>query len=283
MDYRKQPLTQALSSCLKRVLIVDPNSAAVSILSDLLQQIGSVKIFRATKTIYALEMARDINPDLIITEFFHEGFDGMALVQDIRRSTMRCRQVPIIVMTTDATQEIIHKTRNSGVNEFLLKPFTAKDLYRRTASAMLGERAWVERKNYIGPDRRRTRSETFSGFRKRQCDTSLARPKNRLSEILSNMKASIERVETDPLGVAQELLKQAEELNTISAAIQDFGLAQASLELKNFVTASVKAGGLTKANMRKHAANIFWAMSAVGMPTHKASDRDQTRKGGPVP
>jgi CheY-like chemotaxis protein len=275
MVFRQHPLTQALSSSLKRVLIVDPNSAAVSILSDLLRQIGPIKIFKTAKTIYALEMARDVNPDLIITEFYHEGFDGMALVQDIRRSNMRCRQAPIIVMTTDATLQIINQTRNSGVNEFLLKPFTANDLFRRIASAVLGERAWVERKDYVGPDRRRRiSSDTYCGYQKREA---------RLVQILSRMRATIDRVESDPANAARDLLSQAEDLSAISVEIQDFGLGQASLELKTFVLSSVKAGGLTKVNMRKHAASLMWAMSAIGMQNPEAPNRVQADEDGPAP
>jgi hypothetical protein len=148
---------------------------------------------------------------------------------------------------------------------------------------MLGERAWVERNNYIGPDRRRrTSSDDFCGYQKREKDTPPVPPQDRLVVILSKMRATIDLVESEPAKAARDLLSQAEDLSAISVEIQDFGLGQASLELKAFVVSSVKAGGLTKVNMRKHAASLMWVMSAIGMPNPEVLSTALAKEDGPV-
>ena len=286
LAYREQIAARALSKSMKRVLIVDPNPMAVDIMVDLIRQMGPVKIFKTDQTHYGLEMARDINPHLIITELEAEGFKGLDLVRDIRLSNMVCRKVPIIVTTAASTREAIHRARDAGVHEFLAKPFTANDLYRLIEAAVLQDRDWVEWSDYVGPERRRFNSGAYRGRLKRERDQELPTTEQRMGAILIQMKATIERVESEPATSARELLKQAEQLSAIGLEIHDFAIGQAAFELKTFVLSSVKAGGLTKANMRKHAANLMTAMAAmakVGTPVKNAvssvSGRETSRSG----
>ncbi len=260
-------LTRTLSKRLKRVLVVDPNPLAIKIAADLLQEIGSVKIFKADRARYGLDMARDLNPQLIITEYSADGFDGLDFLQQIRRSSMRCRKVPFILTTADATKQSLRQALDVGVHEFLVKPFTARNFYRHLEAAVLNERDWVDLTDYTGPDRRRFKAGPYGGYLKRQFDQALPSPQERLVEILRRMKGTIEQVETEPSRAACDLLQQAERLSAISLEINDFGIGQAAFELKTFVLASVKAGGLSKVNMRKHASNLMLAMSAIGMQT----------------
>ena len=263
MAFREQISARALSKSMKRVLIVDPSPMAVSIMADLIRQMGPVKVFKTDQTHYGLEMARDINPHLIIAELEADGFKGLDFVRDIRLSDWACRKVPIIVTTAASTRDAIHRARDAGVHEFLAKPFTANDLYRLIEGAVLQDRDWVEWSDYVGPERRRFNSGAYSGRRKRQFDQELPTTQQRMGAILIQMKATIERVESEPATSARDLLKQAEQLSAIGLEIHDFAIGQAAFELKTFVLSSVKAGGLTKANMRKHAANLMAAMSAM--------------------
>ena len=280
MAYKEQISAPALSSRLKRVLIVDPNPLSVSIMTDLIQQVGSVRVFKTDRTDYGLEMARDVNPHLVITEFAADQFEGLNLVQKIRRSNMPCRRVPIIVTTAAATRLAIDHARDAGVHEFLAKPFTANDLYRRIEAAVLQERDWAERPDYVGPDRRRFNSGAYRGRLKREHDREPPSIQERMGGILIQMKATIERVESEPATSARELLQLAEKLSALGLEIHDFAIGQAAFELKTFVLSSVRAGGLTKSNMRKHAANLLTAMSAiagVGNPVSSLSSREESR------
>lgn len=263
MAYKEQISAPALSNCLKRVLIVDPNPLAVSIMTDLIRQVGSARVFKTDRTDYGLEMAREINPHLVITEFAADQLEGLNLVRKIRRSNMPCRKVPVIVTTAASTRLAIDRARDAGVHEVLAKPFTANDLYRRMEAAVLQERDWAEWPDYVGPDRRRFNSGAYRGSLKREFDQELPMPQERMGAILVQMKAAIERVESEPANSARKLLMQAEELSAIGLEIHDFVIGQAAFELKMLVLSSVKAGGLTKANMRNHAADLMGALSAI--------------------
>jgi len=263
LAYIEQISAPAFSNRLKRVLIVDPNPLAVGIMTDLIRQVGAPKVFKTGRTDYGLEMAREVNPHLVITEFAADRFEGLNLVRKIRRSNMPCRKVPIIVTTAASTHVAINRARDAGVHEFLAKPFTANDLYRRIEAAVLQDRDWAEWPNYVGPDRRRFNSKAYRGNLKREHDQEPPSIQQRMGSILIRMKSTIEKVESDPVTSARDLLIQAEQLSAIGLEIHDFAIGQAAFELKTFVLSSLKAGGLTKANMRDHAANLMSAMSAM--------------------
>lgn len=267
MDLVKHMLTKSLSKRLQRVLVVDPNPLAIKIVTDLMQDVGSAKVFKTDRPRLGLDIARHLNPQLIITEYAADGFDGLAFLRQIRRSSMRCRKVPFILTTADATVLSLRQALDVGVHEFLVKPFKAIDFYRHLQAAVLNERDWVDLDDYVGPDRRRFNAASYSGYLKRQFDQAPPSPQERIVEILTHMKATIERVEIEPSRSACDLLQQAERLSAIGLEISDFGIGQAAFELKTFVVASVKAGGLNKVNMRKHASNLMLAMSAIGMQT----------------
>ncbi len=54
-----------------------------------------------------------------------------------------------------ATLETIKSARDAGAHEFLRKPFTACDLFRRVENVVPHPRPWIEAAMYVGPDRRR--------------------------------------------------------------------------------------------------------------------------------
>lgn len=155
-----------------RVAIFDPQPAAAKLAAELLKDMGARHTSCATRTIQGLELIAHVNPQLIVIEAAGEEFDGPDLVRRLRRSQSPARKIPIIMVTSEATVESIKAARDSGVHEFLRKPYTAKDLFRRVENVCLKPRLWIEAKMYVGPDRRRFNSGEFSGSRKRQADES---------------------------------------------------------------------------------------------------------------
>ncbi len=90
----------------------------------------------------------------------------------LRRSTLDCRQAPIIVLSAEATAAAIKAARDAGAHEFLCKPFTAGALFKRVENVILKPRPWIEAKMYVGPDRRRFNSGEFEGDKKRRADAA---------------------------------------------------------------------------------------------------------------
>ena len=165
-----QKTLQRLAPHLARVLIIDPVPFAARLLGDLMKEMGARDIATATRGDRAAELVREYEPQLIFTEFAGEGLDGLDFTIKLRRSALAARQAPVIMVTTEATAASIVSARNSGVHEFLRKPYTAGDLFRRVDNVMMKPRPWIEAVMYVGPDRRRFNSGEFTGSKKRRSD-----------------------------------------------------------------------------------------------------------------
>jgi DNA-binding response OmpR family regulator len=161
-----------IASQLHRVLVVEPSPGSARLAADLVKEMGARQVAMAATTQRALATARDFEPQLILTEYAGPDLDGIAFTTQLRRSGALCRQAPVIMIAAEATAASILAARNSGVHEYLRKPFAAGDLFRRVENVLLKPRPWIEAQAYVGPDRRRFNSGEFQGSRKRRSDGS---------------------------------------------------------------------------------------------------------------
>lgn len=161
---------QRIAPFVRRAMVVDPNVGSVRLLSDLLKELGAFQVAVAARTDRALELAKEFEPQLILTEFSGPDLDGLEITRQLRRSQLPARQAPVIMITSEATPSAIIGARNSGVHEFLRKPYTAGDLFRRIENVVLKPRPWIEAVMYVGPDRRRFNSGEYAGSKKRHSD-----------------------------------------------------------------------------------------------------------------
>ena len=155
---------------IQRVLIVEQIPDSAKLLAELMQQMGSRECRIAPTGSRALELLSDYPFQVILTEFAGPDLDGLDLTQRLRHSTWPSRKAPVIMVTAEATQASITGARNAGAHEFLRKPYTAGDLFRRIENVVTKPRPWIEAVMYVGPDRRRFNSGEFAGSMKRRSD-----------------------------------------------------------------------------------------------------------------
>jgi DNA-binding response OmpR family regulator len=236
---------QRIAAKMQRVLIVDPNTAAVRLLADQLRHVGHIQIFNAASIEAGWGMARTVDPMLVFVEHASAGCDGLALARKIRRSDLACRENPIIMCTAEATAEAIFGARDAGIHEFMRKPFTIKDLERRLEAVTLKPRDWVEAVQYVGPDRRRFNSAEYTGPRKRKADAS-GTPAARLSQALRIVKSAAQALDSDPAQARRALAAQAVELKKVGEAVKDARLIEAAVALGACTSGSMARADLVK-------------------------------------
>lgn len=226
-------LTQ-IEPALRRVLIVEPSTAAARLLWDVLKGLGTRNIIIEPDEYGALEQARQMEPSLIFTERLGQRLDGERLVRTLRRSSLSCRMAPIIMVTADATAASIKGARDVGVHEFLRKPFTSADLFRRIETVALKPRDWIEAVGYVGPDRRRFNAGAYAGPRKRRADTPLTAEAAAAAvrdQAMLILAASVTQFDTDPSQALRAIRQQAETLAALAMKTSDTALAVAAAGL----------------------------------------------------
>jgi CheY-like chemotaxis protein len=141
------------------ILLVDPDKELSMIIKQVLRSLGFTKIYTASDGSLALSMMDRFSIDLVITDLEMQPVGGIEFIRHVRRdahSPNPC--IPIIMLTAQARRAYVEAARDSGMTEFLAKPFTAKDLCQRIIKVIDSPRDFVATPVYMGPDRRRKKT-----------------------------------------------------------------------------------------------------------------------------
>lgn len=182
-------MTYALNSV--KILIVDDMAPMLTLCKTILTTFGFTNVHTAQSGEEAIEMIIRLDPDLIVTDWMMEPMDGVAMTREIRRNPkVPNPYVPIIMMTGFSSKFRVENARDSGITEFLVKPFTARDLYNRIVQIIEKPRQFVETGDFFGPDRRRRYIPDYEGPKRRGNDRSKAKGGNQKSavEILKKLR-----------------------------------------------------------------------------------------------
>ena len=150
------------------VLIVEDNQPMVTLLKTLLNTFGIEKIFTAKDGDEGFDVFKKESPDLVISDWMMKPVDGISFTRRIRNDSMSPNQfVPVILMTGFSEKRRVMQARDAGVTEFLVKPFNARDLYRRISQIIERPRQFVRSEDFFGPDRRRKSAKDYGGPERR--------------------------------------------------------------------------------------------------------------------
>lgn len=105
------------------ILIVDDLASARKVFVKLLQKLGLVKITEAKDGAIALGIVQSGNVDLVISDREMPNLDGIGLLKALR-SDNRFSKIPFIIVTSQTDKESVKLALDSGVSDFVLKPFS---------------------------------------------------------------------------------------------------------------------------------------------------------------
>ncbi|MBD2079573.1 ATP-binding protein [Leptolyngbya sp. FACHB-17] len=121
------------SSCSVRILVVDDNADLRDYLKGLLTQFYSVET--AIDGRDALNRIRRSAPDLILSDVMLPNLDGFGLLRELR-SQPETQDIPIILLSARAGEEARVEGLGAGADDYLVKPFSARELMARVESAL---------------------------------------------------------------------------------------------------------------------------------------------------
>jgi len=107
-----------------KVLVVDDFATMRRIIKNVLKQIGFTKILEADDGTTALEVLKENKVDLIISDWNMPNMTGLDLLKTVRgeKST---QSIPFLMVTAEAQKDNVIQAVQSGVSNYLVKPFTA--------------------------------------------------------------------------------------------------------------------------------------------------------------
>lgn len=116
-----------------RLLVVDDNADMRAYLTRLLA--GRYAVETAVDGLDALELARADPPDLVLTDVMMPRLDGFGLLRAMRADPTTVG-VPVLMLSARAGEEGVTEGLEAGADDYLVKPFSARELLARVASGL---------------------------------------------------------------------------------------------------------------------------------------------------
>ena len=111
---------------MRTILAVDDSPSIRQMVAFTLKGAG-YEVFEANDGQDGLDKARARQADLVLTDQNMPRMDGITLIQSLRKLPDYC-SVPILVLTTESSDEMKAKGRAAGATGWLVKPFDPKRL-----------------------------------------------------------------------------------------------------------------------------------------------------------
>lgn len=154
------------------ILVVEDNQPLFQLAKGILETFGVKNVDYAPNGEIGFHKYCEGQYDLLLVDWVMKPVNGIELTRRIRTDDKSPNKfVPIILMTGYSEKLKVIEARDIGVTEFLVKPFTAEDLYKRMAHIIERPRQFVASDGFFGPDRRRhnrTAGDDYQGPKRRQ-------------------------------------------------------------------------------------------------------------------
>lgn len=112
-----------------RVLYVEDNMSNVQLIERALHRLDNVELRVCNQGRQGIMLARTLEPDLVLLDLHLPDIGGEEVLADLRSDELT-KQIPVVILSADATDSQIRKLLASGANEYLTKPVEIERLYQ---------------------------------------------------------------------------------------------------------------------------------------------------------
>jgi len=116
-----------------RILLADDNADMRDYVRRLLGH--SYEVIAVSDGLAALQAARESTPDLVLTDIMMPRLDGFELLRALRADE-RLRTVPVVLVSARAGEEARVEGMQAGADDYLVKPFTSRELLARVSARL---------------------------------------------------------------------------------------------------------------------------------------------------
>lgn len=117
----------------RRVLLADDNADMRQYIQRLLNR--DYDVTAAANGEEALRAAREQLPDLVLSDAMMPGLDGFGLLRELRADPITA-MVPVILLSARAGEEARIEGLDAGADDYLIKPFSARELAARIRAVL---------------------------------------------------------------------------------------------------------------------------------------------------
>jgi DNA-binding response OmpR family regulator len=120
------------------ILLVEDEADIVRLISIRLERLGHT-INSADNGVAALDMAREIMPDLILLDVMLPVLNGFQVLQRLKADSATAA-IPVLMLTARGHESDIAAGLEGGADDYLIKPFSFPELIARVSTALARHR-----------------------------------------------------------------------------------------------------------------------------------------------
>jgi two-component system chemotaxis response regulator CheY len=115
-----------------RALIVDDSSVMRKIIERALRQAGldPLVVHEAGSGVDGLELLKSKSVDLILSDINMPSMDGLEFLRQVRAQNL-APGIPVVMITTESSEEHVKQAIMAGAQGYIRKPFTAEQVKER--------------------------------------------------------------------------------------------------------------------------------------------------------
>ncbi|WP_236241043.1 ANTAR domain-containing response regulator [Streptomyces sp. CC228A] len=107
-----------------RVVIAEDEALIRLDLKEMLEEEGYTVVGEAGDGQRAVELARELSPDLVILDVKMPVLDGISAAEKIAGESI----APVLMLTAFSQRELVERARDAGAMAYLVKPFSKSDV-----------------------------------------------------------------------------------------------------------------------------------------------------------
>jgi len=108
----------------RRVIIADDESLIRLDIKEMLTTLGYLVVGEAGDGVSAVNLARELRPDLVVMDIKMPGMDGIAAAKVLTEEKV----APVLLLTAFSQQDLVERAKEAGVVGYIVKPFREAEL-----------------------------------------------------------------------------------------------------------------------------------------------------------
>jgi two-component system chemotaxis response regulator CheY len=116
-----------------RAIVVDDNAVVRELVRAILRSRNHEVVGEATGGSTVLKLCADLRPDIVLLDINLNGSNGLEVLAELRT---KHPNLPVVMISGEATSSTVEKARAMGAHGFVVKPFNADRMLKAIDRAM---------------------------------------------------------------------------------------------------------------------------------------------------
>src|SRR5205814_146508 len=119
----------------RRILYIEDNFSNVTLVDQMLAERPALELMTAMQGRVGLELARQHAPDLILLDLHLPDMPGWQVLAQLKADQLT-REIPVVIISADATSPQIKRLLSAGARAYLTKPIDIAEFFRVIEEAL---------------------------------------------------------------------------------------------------------------------------------------------------